>query len=155
MKTSTQCHFPFLYTSERVNTVEEGLNKRLNKLESVAINTKRQKKVPMAERHCYYCQHKGHYASACPKREEDENKLRSQGAKFAQELQDPRFSASEQRLSAAEKKADAVAAAADTEKKKAEKKVEMMWSFMTKASEGEEKKTNEGEGETQCGSWGH
>lgn len=109
----------------------------------------------MAERHCYYCQHKGHYASACPKREEDENKLRSQGAKFAQELQDPRFSASEQRLSAAEKKADAVAAAADTEKKKAEKKVEMMWSFMTKASEGEEKKTNEGEGETQCGSWGH
>ncbi|KAG9503022.1 hypothetical protein J7337_005859 [Fusarium musae] len=34
-------------------------------------------------------------------------------------------------------------------------KVEMMWSFMTKASEGEEKKINEGEGETQCGSWGH
>ncbi|KAF5590418.1 Copia-like poly retrotransposon [Fusarium pseudoanthophilum] len=82
---------------------------------SVAKKSKRQKKVPMAERHCYYCQRKGHYASACPKKEEEENKLRSQGAKFAQEPQDPRFAALEQRLSAAEKKADAVAAAAATE----------------------------------------
>ncbi|KAF5528829.1 hypothetical protein FNAPI_14089, partial [Fusarium napiforme] len=121
----------------------------------------RQKKVPMAERHCFYCQRKGHYASACPKKEEEENKLRSQGAKFAQELSDPRFAALEHRLSAAEKKADAVAAAAATEKKKAEKKekelldrvqqlekkVEMMWSFMTKVSEAEEKKTDNGEGD--------
>ncbi|KAF5562216.1 hypothetical protein FNAPI_3318 [Fusarium napiforme] len=72
MKTSTQCGFPFPYTSERVNTVEEGLDKRLEKLESVAINTK--------------------------------------------------FTALEQRLSATEKNADVVVAAAATEKK-----VETMW----------------------------
>ncbi|KAF5579339.1 hypothetical protein FPCIR_11157 [Fusarium pseudocircinatum] len=39
MITSTQCGFPFPYISERIDTLEEGINKRLDKLESFAINT--------------------------------------------------------------------------------------------------------------------
>ncbi|KAF5693721.1 hypothetical protein FDENT_1790 [Fusarium denticulatum] len=160
MKTSTQCGFPFPYTSERVDTVEEGLNKRLDKLESVAINTKVtpiprtlarcSTKTPssftlaiLAEGQATNARMNAMESRMAPKatmrppnyfpniyifsaKEEGDNKLRSQGAKFAQELQDLRFTSSEQRLSTAEKK------------------VETMWSYMTATSQGEEKeKTQE------------
>ncbi|KLP02217.1 uncharacterized protein Y057_2376 [Fusarium fujikuroi] len=39
LKTSTQLDFPFPYTPEHINSMEKEINKRLDKLESFAINT--------------------------------------------------------------------------------------------------------------------
>ncbi|KAF5975561.1 hypothetical protein FCOIX_7601 [Fusarium coicis] len=133
-------------------TNAHGCNGNSHGAEGDHETNKRQKKVPMAERHCFYCQRKGHYASACPKREEDENKLRSQGRNSPRNFKIlSRFTALEQRLSTAEKKADAVAAAAATEKKKAEMKAETMWSYMTEISKGKEEKTKEVKGYENIG----
>ncbi|KAF5651510.1 hypothetical protein F52700_34 [Fusarium sp. NRRL 52700] len=38
LKTSTQLGLPFSYASERIGTIEEGIEKRLDKLEGFAIN---------------------------------------------------------------------------------------------------------------------